>query len=347
VKPSSLGDVVHTLPVVRAIKRCYPSCYVGWIVQRPFHEILSAERAIDEIIPIHIPSTSDPLAGRGTYWRATAATLRVLRELRTRFREKPYDVVLDLHASFRSGLIGLTNPNSVKIGFADAKELNTRFQDYVIDPGPERIHAVDKNLAFAEYLGCPVVPEDFRLVVDPRAQERVHSFLLEGGVQEGDRIVYANSTARWETKFWTIEGWAELADLLVGRSKAAVVFAGSAADVPYIEQITGRMKGRALVAAGKLNLAEAAALMARSDVYVGVDSGPMHVAAFVGIPVGALFGPTEPEKVGPYGQGHKVIYNRDVDCIGCRKRRCNDRKCLEELKAETVFDETVELLGWQ
>ncbi len=347
VKPSSLGDVVHTLPVVHAIKRCFPTCHLGWIVQKPFNEILESDPAIDEIIPIHIPSTSDPLARRGTFFRATVATLSVLRALRSRFNENPYDVVLDLHASFRSGLLGRTNPDSVRIGFADAKELNTLFQDHLIEPGPDRVHAVDKNLAFAEHVGCPTVPEDLSLVVDPQAQERVRSFLEGAGIRDGNRSVYANPTARWETKFWTVEGWAALADLLIERSKASVVFAGSPADVPYIEEITSRMDRKALVAAGKLNLAEAAALIEKSDVYVGVDSGPMHIAAFVGTPVVALFGPTEPAKVGPYGLGHKIVYLNDLDCIGCRKRRCRDRKCLEDLKAETVFEETVQLLAWE
>ena len=136
VKPSSLGDVVHTLPLVHAIKRCFPSCYIGWIIQEPFRAILESDPAVDEIIPISIPSTSEPGAGAWSVVRAATATVTTLRSLRTRFRDRPYDVVLDLHASFRSGLLGAANPNGVRIGFADAKELNTLFQHRKIDPGP-------------------------------------------------------------------------------------------------------------------------------------------------------------------------------------------------------------------
>ena len=160
-----------------------------------------------------------------------------------------------------------------------------------------------------------------------------------------DVVVYANPAARWETKFWTVSAWSELADMLIEGHSVHVVFAGSPQDIPYIRQITNHMKSQAITAAGELNLAEAVALLDRANVYVGVDSGPMHIAAFTGTPVVALFGPTEPEKVGPYGQGHKVITLEDLDCLGCRKRQCSDRKCLEKLSTNPVYTAILSQLG--
>ncbi len=346
MKPSSLGDVVHTLPLAHAIKRCFPSCYIGWIVQEPFRAILESDPAVDEIIPISIPSTSEPTAGIWSVVRATGATLSTLRSLRRRFKDRPYDIVLDLHASFRSGLLGLANLNGLRIGFADAKELNTFFQHRKIDPGSEAAHAVDKNMAFAQYLSCVPDTADFKIISSRAAGQCVNAFLAEAGISQGSRMVYANPAARWATKYWNTKAWAELADLLIERTGASVIFAGGPDDLPYIQQITAKMKQIALVAAGKLNLAEAVALMELCSVYVGVDSGPMHIAAFAGIPVVALFGPTDPAKVGPYGTGHKVIQKNGLGCLGCRKRKCNDRKCLEGITAAEVFDETTRLLGW-
>ncbi|MBI4964222.1 MAG: glycosyltransferase family 9 protein [Desulfomonile tiedjei] len=346
IKPSSLGDVVHTLPLVHAIKRNYPSCHIGWVIQNGFRGIIEYDPAVDEVIPISIPSTSDPQASRGAFVRAAAATFRALRQLRGRFKARPYDLVLDLHASFRSGLLGLANPNGFRVGFHDAKELNTRFQNHLIHTDKALPHAVDKNLAFAAYLGCTVCPDDFRVIVNPAARDKVRAFLKEQGVESSDRLVYASPAARWATKFWTVHGWAELADSLIDRKSARVVFAGSPQDSAYIETIVERMKSPAIVAAGKLSLAEAVALIEAADVYVGVDSGPMHISAFVGTPVVALFGPTDPDKVGPYGTGHRVVQVPGLDCLGCRKRSCANRRCLEDLKPQAVFDETVTLLGW-
>jgi lipopolysaccharide heptosyltransferase II len=346
VKPSSLGDVVHTLPVVHALKRCFPSCRIGWIVQESLRPILENDPAVDEIIPILIPSTSDPNAPKGIFLQAAGATVRTLAHLRRNFQSRPYDLVLDLHASFRSGLLALTNPGGLRIGFADAREMNTFFQHRRIAADPRKPHAVDKNLAFSDYLECPSAPEDFRAATGPAEREKARVFLEQAGMGATDRLVYANPAARWETKFWTVKAWAELADLFIGRGAARVVFGGGPGDAAYIGEIAKAMREPAVSAAGRLSLSESVALLERADVYVGVDSGPMHIAAFIGTPVVALFGPTDPAKVGPYGAGHKVIRRNDLDCLACRKRSCNNRRCLEDITAEEVFRETVELKGW-
>jgi heptosyltransferase I len=346
VKPSSLGDVVHTLPLVHAFKRCHPSCHIGWIVQKGFAPMLEPDPSVDEIISIFIPSTSDPQAPKGALFDAAKATWDTIRRLRRQFRTASYDIVLDLHASFRSGLLALTNPGGLRVGFADAKELNTWFQHVRIAPRPGLSHAVDKNLAFAEHFGCHVESDDFRVHTSPAARENIRQFLDQEGVGEARRLVYANPAARWQTKFWTAHAWAELADRFTETAHARVVFAGSPADVPYIRRIVALTKTSPLVAAGRLNLPEATALIQASDVYVGVDSGPMHIAAFLGTPVVALFGPTDPSKVGPYGKGHRVIRRTDLECLACRKRSCANRVCLEGLTADAVFRETVELMGW-
>jgi heptosyltransferase I len=337
VKPSSLGDVVHTLPLVHALKRENPTCHIGWIIQKSFVGIIDADPAVDEIIPISIPSTSDPAAQRGAFLRAAKATVATLTQLKKKFAAEPYDLVLDLHASFRSGLLGRTNPGGIRIGFSDAKELNTRFQDHLVVADPKRPHAVDQNLLFADHLGCCPQPEDFRIVSSARAKAQAQEFLDHVGLPHDRKIVYANPAARWTTKFWTILGWAELADSLARETGAAVIFAGSPDDLTYIAQIIEQTKEPPVIAAGRLSLAAAAALLEAADVYVGVDSGPMHIAAFTGTPVVALFGPTDPAKVGPYGQGHVVIRRNDLDCLACRKRSCENRMCLESITAAEVF----------
>jgi heptosyltransferase I len=313
-------------------------------VQRGFSALLEPDSAIDEIIPIFIPSTSDPNARRGAIQSAAQATWKTLKDLRARFRAQPYDLVLDLHASFRSGLLALTNPGGRRIGFADAKELNTWFQHDHLTPEADKPHAVDKNLLFASFLGCPPELEDFRIAVSPSAREKVTGFLAESGVRSGQKIVYANPAARWETKFWTIPAWAEFAELVIERLDVAIVFGGSPEDSSYIHAIVERMNRIPVISAGRLNLSESVALLDASDVYVGVDSGPMHIAAFIGIPVVALFGPTDPEKVGPYTKRGLVIRRTDLDCLACRKRSCKNRTCLEGISAETVFKETAKAL---
>lgn len=335
IKPSSLGDVVHTLPVVHAIKRLYPSCHIGWIIQNNLAGLIEHDPAVSEIIPISIPSTSEPGARAGRFLLAASATLRTLGELGKRFSANPYDWILDLHASFRSGLLGMMNPGGKRIGLAEAKELNTRFQDILLDVR-SRMHAVDKNLCFAEFFGCILRQSDFRVIPSDEARERVGELLTEWHANDG-KIIYANPATRWATKFWTVEGWAKLADRLIDEGYS-VVFSGGRDDVPHIQKITGMMNTTPIIAAGRLNLTEATALLEKSYAYVGVDSGPMHIAAFTGTRVIALFGPTDPRKVGPYGGHHTVLRKEDLDCLACRKRSCSNRKCLETISPEEVFE---------
>jgi heptosyltransferase I len=346
VKPSSLGDIVHTVPVVHAIKRVYPTAHVGWIIQRGFAGLIEGDPSVDEPIPINIPSTSEPGSKLSAYWAAAYGTFSTCLRLRQQFRNNPYDFVLDLHASFRGALLGKMNPNGIRIGLADAKELNTYFQNVLVHPKPDKPHAVDKNLLFCEIFKIEPEPEDFRLRAGPEAHERVESFLKDCGIEDRSRLVYANPATRWETKHWHPHRWAELTDLLINELRADVIFGGGAGDLDYINSILEKVSTKPVIAAGRLNLQEAIALLEKSSLYVGVDSGPMHMAAFTGVRVCALFGPTDPAKVGPYGTGHVVIRNDKLSCLVCRKRRCETRECLYGITAETVFERIRAMMNW-
>lgn len=335
VKQSSLGDIVHTLPVVHALKRCHPTCRIGWIAEQGFAPLVARDRAVDRVHAIHIPSTSSPDSGRTAYLQALAATLRTLWRLRSAFRTEPYDLILDLHASFRSGLLALTNPGGLRVGFAEARELNTLFQHQLVGNPEVKTHAVDKNLLFCRWLGCEPTAGDFHLCAAAGDGQAVTRFLAEQGIDHGGPLVYVNPTARWQSKFWLVERWAELGDRLLAEG-VTPVFGGGPGDAAHIQQITDRMRARAVVAAGRLSLTESVALMHRAAAYVGLDTGPMHMAAMAGIPVVALFGPTHPERVGPYGPGHVVLQAAGLDCLCCRKRTCSHASCMRGITVDMV-----------
>lgn len=337
IKQSSLGDVIHTLPLVHALKRCYPTVFIGWVVEQGFAPLLAHDRAVDAIHPIHIPSTSDPQAGNGAYWQALAATLTTLGQLRHQFRSHPYTLVLDLHASFRSGLLALANPGGIRIGFSAAREGNTWFQHRLVAPNPGQEHAIDKNLQFGRLFACEAEPADFHLCASSTDGAAVDCFLADAGIPAGGRLVYVNPTARWQSKFWLPERWAELSDRLLAAG-VWPVFGGSGADLDYINEIKRLMAGRGIVAAGRLSLSASVALMQRASVYVGLDTGPMHMAAMTGTPVVALFGPTHPERVGPYRVEHAVVRAEGLDCLCCRKRVCDLLRCMRGITVATVYD---------
>jgi len=344
IKPSSLGDIVHTLPVAHALKRNNPNSTIGWVVQQDFAPLLERDPAVDTVYPIHIPSTSDPQAGRFVYLRAFTATVKMFKRLHRQLKDVPCDLVLDLHASFRSGLLGRTNPGGLRMGFRGAGELNSWFQNQLVTVPESVQHALDKNLLFCDHLACTVSPEDFHMCCSTDDVDAVRVFLRRQKIPAGAKIIYANPAARWRTKFWPARRWAELADCLSARG-TVMVFGGSGQDVRYIASITRLMKTRPLVAAGRFSLPQSVALIQRSSLYVGLDSGPMHMAALSDIPVVALFGPTHPDRVGPYGVKHIIVRASDLDCLECRRRSCDHLSCMKGITAGMVYDAAVSLVS--
>ncbi|MEJ2039795.1 MAG: glycosyltransferase family 9 protein [Desulfosarcinaceae bacterium] len=150
--------------------------------------------------------------------------------------------------------------------------------------------------------------------------------------------------AKWETKLWPLGRFALLADELIERHQATVCFTGSTADIEAIDQIRGRMKNKADNFAGRTRLLELAALYQRMACLVTTDTGPMHIAAAVGTPGVALFGPTAEWRTGPYGPGHTVV-SVDIECRPCFKRSCNTHKCMTDIPVDIVARRVVDVLG--
>lgn len=346
IKQSSLGDVIHCLPLIHSIKRHYPSCHIGWVIQKNLVSLLESDPDIDEIIAIEIPSTSEPSATGRAYFGALIGTFMTLRTLRKKFIKEPYHVVLDLHASFRSGLMGIMNPRGFRAGFDDAKELNTFFQTKLVRTSSEKIHAVDKILCFTKLLDIEVEESDFRMFIGDEAKTEARDFMNLNSVNEKDRVVYANPATRWATKFWNTREWADLADRLMSELGVRVIFGGAKSDSAYVEAIVALMSRTPVISAGYLSPIGSAALIEASSLYVGVDSGPMHIASFVGTPVVALFGPTDPAKVGPYCSRKSVIRVDELDCLGCRKSDCPDRVCMRRISANRVFEAILDITRW-
>ncbi len=340
IKQSSLGDIIHTLPLVHALKRCFPNLSIDWVVRKGLDSMVRCDSTVNNVFAVDIPSTSEPGAPQGAYYRAAKGMLRTLLDLRKTFSEQPYDLVLDLHASFRSGLFMLCNPGGIRIGFSDAKELNTLFQHKKVAVPRTKIHAQDKNLLFAPFLGCSVEAEDFYMETGDD-DKRISREFLAG---EEKRLVYFNPVGRWESKSWPLEYWAGLADRLQQENDVRVVLAGSGDDIPVLQGIAQKMQTEPLVSGGRLSLPQSAALIQFSSLYIGVDSGPMHMASLAGIPVVALFGPTDPVLVGPYNESGRVVRNETLDCLVCRKRSCRELSCMKTILVDDVYENALQFL---
>jgi heptosyltransferase I len=159
----------------------------------------------------------------------------------------------------------------------------------------------------------------------------------------GRRVVAVHPMALWPTKLWKSELFSELADRLTKELGLGVIFTGGEQDQTSVEEITARVSPSPVDFCGSLNLLELAALFNRCSLVISTDTGPMHLAAAMGTPVVALFGPTAPARTGPYGPGH-VVLRTGVPCSPCFKKKCADPRCMSEISVDLVLQAVEQLL---
>lgn len=327
IKLSSIGDVVHTLPALKALGDGLPGSSIDWLVEEPASGILKGNTLIRELIVV-----------KNHGWlRDFRGNLRAARLIASR----RYDIVIDFQGLLKSAVWVFISSGARRIGFARAREMSSFFLNEKVPPfDPER-HAVDRYLDLAKHVvgsgdgdGAKVT---FPIITAMGDMDRVLRLLDKAGVPGGGEFFVINPFARWRTKLWPVENFARLAAVLMERLGIKAVIIGSGGDAEGARAIAAVAGTGAVNLAGRTTLIELACLMSIARFVVTVDSGPMHIAAAVGTRVIALFGPTAASRTGPYGQGHVVI-RKDSDCSPCLQKTCEDVVCMEEITVEDVAD---------
>ncbi len=340
VRPSALGDVCRSVPVAASLRRAFPDARIAWLVQAGFEDAVRCHPAVDTVLPFARRALS-PLRSLGAIGRLWT----FVREL----RRHRFDLVVDAQGLARSGLIALATGARRRVGPANAREGAWLAYTRRVPVPPGR-HAVDAMLDLAEGAGAPRV-EDLRLVPPP---EDVAGWARARRTL-GDRLlVVLAPTARWRCKQWPPERFAALGArlaaagrhvVLVGApGEEATVAAARPAGVPRVEAATllgpaAEPGGDATSAvdaapapsvvdlAGRTGVGLMMAVVASAEAVVACDSAALHMAAGLGVPSVALFGPTDPELVGPRG-GRSVVLRRvepDEEPIRYRRLRDDDR----------------------
>ncbi len=347
IKPSSLGDIIHAIPVLRLLRLKFPQAHLAWFIHEKWADIIRGHPDLDEILT----------------WSFRWSRLPGLFKI---FREKKFDLAVDLQGLFRSGAISYLSGAPVRVGFKNGREGSSLFYTHRVSVPQHPIHAIDRYLLVAKVLGA--VPSDpvCTIPISLADEQVVDDLLREVGLVPSQHFVALNPTARWRTKRWPIERFAQLTDH-VQASGTTVVVIGGEGDIPVIRRMQSLMKTHPVIVAGKTSLKQLAALLSRAELLITNDSGPMHLAVAVGTPVVALFGPTDPIRTGPYsglpaarlpdGQGqagmmgqaritHTVI-RRSVECSPCLSRHCKvgDHRCMMQIGVEEVFEQVNKVLN--
>jgi len=312
VKLGALGDVVNTLPFVNRLRAGYPAAEIDWLIGPAAHALVGGHPAVTRF--------------RVFDSRQRAAWWPCLRELRA----ARYDLALDLQRIAKSALLTRASAASVRLGFdrARCKELAWLATDQRIAPNPRPGVTVEQYLEFADHLGCPPQVPRFDL-----------PFEAVDAPAAGELRVIVNVGATKEANRWYVELWARLCERLVEELGARVVLSGGAVDRAEVERLRAACRVPLDDRVGALSLKQSAGLIRSARLFIGCDTGPLHIAAALGTPAVALFGAADPARTGPFGQPDAVVRHA-VPCSPCRQRHCTvaGHPCMRDLSVEAVFE---------
>jgi lipopolysaccharide heptosyltransferase I len=302
VKLSSLGDVVHALPVARAVRTWWPRAELTWVVERREQAILEGNADLDHVVPV------DTRLWRREFRRAAGApaVIAKVRGLVRRLRRARFDMALDLQGLWKSGIITALTRAPIRAGLAAPycrERANAWFTNRHVTPPPTAGHVVEQYLAVAGALGIDlgaIGPPTFPIARAPEAEAAIGRWLEEEGVKPGTPLVLLNPGSGGAHKRWALEAFRRVGEELAVRLGARVAITWGPGEEPLARAIAHGMRTGALVPPST-SIVEMIALFRRATLLAGGDTGPVHVAAVLGVPTVGLYGPTSARRNGPYG----------------------------------------------
>lgn len=308
VKLSSLGDILHALPAAVALRDRFPKSWICWLVDERFGSILDGHPAVDQVILARASRRLSGLWGE-SYWRAAAQYAIGPRLARERF-----DLVIDMQGLFRTGVFTAATGAPVRAGLASAREGAPLFYTHCVRG--DQPHAVERCFALARALGAKGPIPKFGLSPSPAGKLAAERLLASLAIRRpSGYAVFAVRTSR-PNKDWNVAGFAEVARELLHRHALSSLIIGGTADRADADRVSELSNGAARSVAG-LPMETSIGLLAGARLFLGNDSGPLHLAVALDRPVVAIFGPTDPARTGPWGQWDHVVRQND-DCRGCQ-----------------------------
>ena len=291
IKPSSLGDVVLTLPALSALRRSFPQARISWLVRPDFAAILEGHPDLDEIVPF-----DRKLLGKALY---NPKAFGALISLIGRLRRGRFDAVFDFQGLFRTASLGWLSGCPRRFGMTKPREYAHIFYTNKVAPGFGSIHLVDHYLKMVSCAGASDVEARFVLPVDPEAEKKVARLLISYNVNPENYAVLVPSSAHPD-KCWPREKFAALAGMIAERVGMSIVTTGTSSEKSFGDEVGKLAKTAVVNLSGQTNIRELVALFRPANLAISNDTGPGHIAAALGVPLVILFGRTNPARVAPY-----------------------------------------------
>ncbi|MBS3818982.1 glycosyltransferase family 9 protein [bacterium] len=311
-----------TTPAVKALRNQFPDAFLSYVVENPYKQLVEGNPAIDHIWAI--PPNQE-----------ARDFIHTIHEV----QKEKYDAVIDFHGGPRASLITFLSMAKLKIGY-NIKYKNFIY-NYKIPREPEKghYHSVENHFNLVKLLGIPDSSPPPLQLPQPKKKEiqTVDRFLNENHVTHSPKIVLHIGAGN-QFRSWGEKNLCTLIQLFSKLPQVHVILVGSQEDRSLEEKIFQKSSSKFHTAVGQLNLRELQELISRASLFVGPDSGPMHIAAATSTPIVAYFGPTLPANFSPWRK-NTAILEKDLDCRPCRQKQCihQDYRCLRRIKPEQVY----------
>lgn len=335
VKLGAIGDVVHTLPALASLRRALPAAHIAWVVERGGPaKLLRDNPCLDDLIEV------DMRGWRRHLWRS--ATHRDIGIALTQLRGARFDVALDFQGLLKSAMVARLSGAPRRIGFVRAalREPASALLLTETVPVDDADHIIRKNLALVAQLACPVTgPYEFPLHLSAEDER----FAVEQTALHNGAVVIINPGGGWPTKLWGTAGFAAIADRLWETyGLRSVVTYGPGEELLAQEVVAQTRHGMTTILASTLK--EFFALARRAELFIGGDTGPLHLAAAAGTPIVGIFGPTPARRNGPFAPDDIVVERFDLDCrTDCFRRSCSHTSCMK-IPTDVVWQSVVKRL---
>lgn len=335
IKPSALGDVVQTLPILPVLRERFPDAEISWVIRDSFANLLEGHPQINEIIPFSRRSSL-------RYW------WNFLKEL----KQREFDLVLDLQGLLRTGIMTTATRAPWRIGIEAAREGSHLAYNLTIPDTGRLVPAYLKYWRVADALGQGETKRHTEITIS----DADHRWATErlSVLNHRAPVLAIHAGAQWITKRWPPESFAAVGAKAIRHFRCNIVLVGTADERPlttHIEQLLHKFvpTGSVLNLAGETSLKQLAAVLTQADFLLTNDSGPMHLAAGLGTPVTGIFTCTSSLRSGPPGEQHELV-STNVDCAASYQKRCPKRGpqnlcCMEELEIGRVWQALYRLIN--
>ena len=334
VRLGAIGDVIRTLPALRTLRHNLPDAYIAWVVEDRAASLLKNHPDLNKVFVV--PRKE---------WQQNFLSFKTLKEF-VRFiqnlRKENFDLVLDFHGLFKSGLITFLTGVKHRVGYTRkfSKEGNFLFTNDQVSLPDYKINRVERNLLLVKHLGLKTDEHNPIIPITAKDREVVASAIFSRlTASSGPKIImHPGSSPSTPYKRWDITRFAALADRIIQKYGGNILFTAGNDERELVKNIFKQMTESHHVLCQTETLTQLAETIRRCDLFIGNDTAPMHLAAFVGTPVIALFGPTDPIENAPFGKGEAIVIRKDVSCNPCRIRECQNLLCMDAITVDDVLE---------